>query len=611
MNTTLTRTSRTLCCAALLLLTHVTGLVAQPLSRAKPSVEEATVFVNAAERRLLDLWITKERASWVMSNFITFDTEIIAAEAAQEVAGASMELAKEAARFNGLNLPEDVARKLMLLKLSQPIPAPSNPREQAELAQINASLESDYGKGRFFPSGPNGPSLSLSEMEDIIAESRTPDSLLMIWKGWRTISPPMRQRYQRMVQLSNEGARELGFSDVGEMWRAGYDMPPEEFTAELNRLWNQMKPLYDALHAYVRTALAKKYGPGAVQEDGLIPAHLLGNMWAQDWSYIYDLVKPPKADPGYDLTTILREHRFDAIEMVRTGERFYLSLGLDSLPATFWSRSLFVQPQDRDVVCHASAWDIDWMDDLRIKMCIKINQEDFETIHHELGHNFYQRAYNHQPPLFCNAANDGFHEALGDAIALSVTPSYLNQIGLLDTVPGDQGNIGLLLKMALTKVAFLPFGLLVDQWRWKVFSGEIRPEDYNKAWWKLRETYQGVKAPTPRSEEDFDPGAKYHIPANVPYTRYFLGTILQFQFHRALCREAGATGPLHRATIYRSKKAGEKLQKMMAMGQSRPWQDALEVMTGQRELDAGALMEYFAPLKKWLDEQNKGHKVGF
>jgi peptidyl-dipeptidase A len=369
--------------------------------------------------------------------------------------------------------------------------------------------------------------------------------------------------------------------------------------------------LYDALHAYVRIALAKKYGPGVVREDGLIPAHLLGNMWAQDWSYIYDLVQPPNADPGYDLTTILREKKFDAIEMVRTGERFYLSLGLDSLPSTFWTRSLFVKPLDRDVVCHASAWDIDWVDDLRIKMCIKINREDFETIHHELGHNFYQRAYNHQPPLFCNGANDGFHEALGDAIALSVTPSYLKQIGLLDRVPGDQGDIGLLLKMALNKVAFLPFGLLIDQWRWKVFSGEIRPEDYNKAWWKLRETYQGVKAPTPRSEQDFDPGAKYHIAANVPYTRYFLGTILQFQFHRALCREAGATGPLHRATIYNSKKAGERLERMMAMGQSRPWPEALEVLTGQRQLDASALLEYFAPLKKWLDEQNKGHKVGF
>ena len=596
---------------ALLLYAGASGVRAQQVPQTKPTAQEATAFVDAAEKQLLDLWIAKERASWVLSNFITFDTEIIAAEAAQQLTAKSMELAKAATRFDGLELPADVARKLMLLKLSLTIPAPSNPSEQAELAQINASLEGDYGKGRFYPEGPGSPSLDLGDMERIISESRNPDTLLMVWKGWRTISPPMRQRYQRMVELANKGALELGYTDVGALWRAGYDMTPDAFSAELERLWQQVKPLYDALHAYVRTALAKKYGPSVVQEDGLIPADLLGNMWAQDWSYIYDLVAPKGADPGYDLTTILREKKFDDLEMVRYGERFFLSLGLDSLPPTFWTRSLFVKPRDRDVVCHASAWDIDWVSDLRIKMCIKINNEDFETIHHELGHNFYQYAYNHQPPLFRSGANDGFHEALGDVIALSVTPEYLKKVHLLEKVPDRRGDIGLLLKMALNKVAFLPFGLLVDQWRWKVFSGQIRPEDYNKAWWELCEKYQGVKSPVPRSEADFDPGAKYHIPANVPYTRYFLGTILQFQFHRALCREAGETGPLNRSSIYGSTKAGERLKKMMAMGQSRPWPEALVVLTGQSKMDASALLEYFAPLKQWLDEQNKGHKVGF
>jgi peptidyl-dipeptidase A len=578
---------------------------------AAPTVAEAERFISQAETRLLDLWIKSGRASWVSENFITEDTESIAADAEQAVKAATSQLATEAKRYEKLQLPPDVARKFKLLKLSVDIPAPRDPAAQAELSKIDVSLDADYGKGTWCPDDKKENCKQLPDIEKILANSRDPRELLAAWEGWHAIAPPMRKRYARMVELSNQGAREMGFADVGAMWRSGYDMPPADFAKELDRLWEQVRPLYVSLHAYTRWKLAEKYGKDAVREDEPIPAHLLGNMWSQEWNNIYPLLAPQNTESGPDVSAVLRAKNVDARGMVRYAEGFFKSLGFEPLPSTFWERSLFTKPRDRDVVCHASAWSIDFQDDLRIKVCIEPTADDFTTVHHELGHNFYQRAYNTLPPLFQNGANDGFHEAIGDTIALSVTPEYLKQIGLIETVSPPSADIGLLLERSLDKVAFLPFGLLVDQWRWKVFSGEIKPADYNKTWWELRRKYQGIAPPVARSEADFDPGAKYHVADNVPYSRYFLATILQFQFHRALCKEAGYSGPLHRCSIYANKAAGAKLAKMLAMGQSRPWPDALEALTGQRKMDATAMLDYFAPLKKWLDEQNAGHHVGW
>jgi peptidyl-dipeptidase A len=576
-----------------------------------PTLDEARAFVAAAEARLLELSNRQSRADWVSQTHITDDTEAMSAEANQVLIAASMEYAKAATRFDTLKVPDDLRRKLILIKLSaNPLPAPADPRLQSELTATTKSMEGMYGKGKYCR-GPNGTDcLDVNAITKIMAESRNEAELLDVWKGWRTISPPMRPKYARFVQLANQGARDLGYPDLGAYWRSNYDMPPDAFAADLDRLWTQVRPLYEALHAHVRASLAKAY-PGKVPEKGLIPAHLLGNIWAQQWGNVYPLVGVPSTGPGYDLTALLAAKHVDEREMVRYGERFFTSLGFDPLPPTFWERSLFVKPRDREVVCHASAWDVDNDQDLRIKMCIEVNGEDFVTIHHELGHNFYQRAYRAQPFLFRNGANDGFHEAIGDTIALSVTPGYLQKVGLLATVPGPEGDLEYLMRLALDKVAFLPFGLLIDQWRWKVFSGEVPPERYNAAWWELRRKYQGIDAPVPRSEADFDPGAKYHVPANVPYMRYFLAAILQFQFHRALCREAGFTGPLHECSIYGNKAAGAKLAKMLEMGQSRPWPEALYAMTGERQIDASAILDYFAPLKKWLDEQNKGRTIGW
>lgn len=579
---------------------------------AKATPDEAKAWAVKLNADLKKLFAEQSRIEWVRNTYITHDTEILAAAKNEEVMAYQSKAIKEATRFDGLNLDPETARFLRLLKVSTTLPAPDNAEKRKRLATIAAELDSMYGKGKYCKGKDGKDCRDLGQLSKVIAESRKYDELLDAWQGWHSISQPMRPLYQEYVQLANEGAKEIGFQDLGDLWRSGYDMTPAQFEAETERLWGQVKPLYDALHCYVRGKLSKKYTPAKVPTDGLIPAHLLGNMWAQEWGNIYPLVEPFPGQSNIDVTAALKRAKYDPVGMVKLGEKFFTSLGLDPLPATFWERSMFVQPKDRDVVCHASAWDVTLNNDVRIKMCIKVDEEDLVTIHHELGHNYYYMYYYTMPALFQQGANDGFHEGIGDTLALSVTPGYLKQIGLLPAVQkNDKALINIQMKDALEKIAFLPFGKLIDQWRWKVYKGEIKPENYNAAWWEMRRKYQGVDAPVARTEADFDPGAKYHIPANVPYTRYFLARILQFQFHRALCKVAGHTGPLHECSIYGSKAAGDKLKAMLALGSSKPWPEALEAMTGQREMDASAIIEYFDPLMKWLAEQNKGQKCGW
>jgi len=573
-----------------------------------PTVAGARRFLARAESTLDALSVKASRADWVANTFITFDTEELTAQASEAYAVATRDLAMEARRYERMRLPADLRRKLLLLKLSLAAPPPPNPREASELTKITSSMQADYGRGTYCKTP--GSCLQITDIERILATSRDPAELLDAWQGWHRVSVGMRDRYTRFVTLANAGAKGFGFSDVGALWRAGYDMPADSFVKEVDRLWEQLKPLYLQLHAYVRSRLADRY-PELVNRSGMIPAHLLGNIWAQEWGNIYDVVAPPTTTPGVDLTALLRAHNVDERGMVRYGERFYTSLGFDSLPGTFWDRSQFTKPRDRDVVCHASAWDLDSKNDVRIKMCIQVTGEDFVTIHHELGHNFYQRAYQTQPYLFEGGANDGFHEAIGDAIALSVTPEYLRRIGLLDSLPSAASDTAMLLRIALDKIAFLPFALALDRWRWEVFSGEITPANYNAAWWDLKHRYQGVSEPLPRSERDFDPGAKYHVAANVPYMRYFLARVLQFQFHRSWCRAAGWTGPLYRCSVYGNRAAGQQLARMLAAGQSKPWQEILADATGERQMDATAIVDYFQPLVAWLERQNQGKPVGW
>ncbi|MEG3759391.1 M2 family metallopeptidase [Pseudoalteromonas carrageenovora] len=573
------------------------------------TAKDANAFIAKTEQELSALYLESSRAEWIYANFITHDTSALSAEVNRKMTETVVRLANQAAQFDELELDYDARRKLNKLKLALTLPAPQDAEKTAQLSQIVAELGGLYGKGKYCKD--DSSCLSLGDMTAKMATSRDYNELLDLWQGWRQISKPMRPLYEQQVALTNEGAKELGYADTGAMWRSKYDMPADDFTKELDRIWGQVKPLYNSLHCHVRAKLGEKYGTDKVVQDEPIPAHLLGNMWAQAWGNIYDVVAPENADPGYDVTELLAKNNYDELKMVKGAETFFTSMGFEPLPETFYERSLFIKPKDRDVQCHASAWNIDSKDDLRIKMCIQRTGEEFSVIHHELGHNFYQRAYNKQPLFYQESANDGFHEAIGDTIALSVTPGYLKEIGLLEQVPDESKDIGLLMKMALDKVAFVPFSLMVDQWRWQVFSGQVKPQDYNKAWWELREKYQGVQAPIARSEDDFDPGAKYHVPGNTPYTRYFLAHILQFEFHRSLCEIAGNDKAIHRCSIYNSKEAGDKLNTMLEMGSSRPWQEALEAVTGKPQMDATAMLDYFAPLQRYLDEQNKGRNCGW
>ncbi len=574
-----------------------------------PTANEAKQFLADSQAHLEELQLPAVQAAWVYSNFITDDSAAISALLGEKLSSAAVKYAVDAAQFNGVDVDADTRRQLELLKQSLTLPAPADAAKSAELAKIGTELDGLYGKGKYCKA--DGTCLNLNDMTTILANSRDPQELLDIWTGWREISPPMKALYTRQVEIANEGSKELGFDDLSDLWRAKYDMPGDEFASELERLWGQVKPFYDALHCHVRAELGNYYGNDIVPQDKAIPAHLLGNMWAQSWGNIYDIVKPKQEMQVVDITKALEEKGYDEIQMVKTGEAFFSSLGFDPLPETFWERSLITKPEDREVVCHASAWDIDDKDDIRIKMCTQRTGEDFQTVHHELGHNYYQRAYKNQPLLYRGSAHDGFHEAVGDTIGLSITPKYLKQIGLIENIPDESNDIGMLMQLALEKIAFLPFGLMIDQWRWKVFSGEVEPKDYNKAWWELREKYQGVRAPVERSEDAFDPGAKYHIPGNTPYTRYFLAHILQFQLHEALCKIAGDQGPINRCTIYGNKDAGKALNALLEMGMSKPWPDALEAIAGTRQMDGGSIANYFAPLKTWLDEQNQGRQCGW
>jgi peptidyl-dipeptidase A len=596
---------------ALVAFIFVAGCASGSSGNSVPTAADAKKFMDDVNETTFKLALDAGQAEWTSETYITDDTSAVAARSNQRIIDKTAQYAKDAVKFDNVELPPDLRRAMNILKVSLVMATPSNPKEGEELTKIAADLDAIYGKGKWCED-PKKPEscLDINQITDVMRDSRDEKKLRQVWEGWHNISLPMRKDYVRFVELANKGAKELGFADSGAMWRSKYDLPPDAFTKELDRLWDQVRPLYLKLHAYVRIKLREKYGD-VVPEKGPIPAHLLGNIWAQDWSNVYPLVKPVNADPGYNLNEILKDRKMTAQDMVKTGERFYTSLGFAPLPQTFWDRSMFIKPRDREVVCHASAWDVDNIEDLRIKMCIQPTDEDFNTIHHELGHNFYQRAYKDQPFIFRDSANDGFHEAIGDTIALSVTPEYLVKIGLIDKAPDASRDIGLLLNKALEKIAFLPFGLLIDQWRWKVFSGEVKPEDYNKAWWDLRLKYQGVAPVSARGEEFFDPGAKYHVPANVPYTRYFLADILQFQFHRALAKTAGCTSLLHRCSIYESKEAGDKLNSMLSMGLSQSWPEALDKIAGGKQMDATAILDYFKPLDAWLDEQIKGKAVGW
>jgi peptidyl-dipeptidase A len=574
------------------------------------TTQEAQTYVEAAERELAERSEFENRTAWAYETNINYDTEWLLQRATAEGTEARVRLASGAGRFAGIGLPDDVRRKVDLLRLSLVMPAPRRDGAADELATITTRLSSIYSTGRI---DYQNQQVTLDDLETLMGTERNPRNLEEIWTEWHAVAQPMREDYARMVTIANEGARDLGFDNVGQMWLSNYDMPAADMEREVQRLWGQMRPFYEQLHCHVRARLSAHYGDAVQPRSGPIRADILGNMWAQDWSTLMPMMRPRGAAATYDTTQLLTRAGYDASRMTETAERFYTSLGLEELPDTFWERSLLTRPRDRDVVCHASAWDLDNREDIRVKQCIQINAEHFETIHHELGHNYYQRAYMEQPYLYQNGAHDGFHEAIGDFIALNVTPEYLAQIGLLqrNRIPPASADVSLLMERALGKIAFLPFAISLDQWRWQVFDGRTTPEEYNTDWWAIRLQNQGIAPPNARPANAFDPGAKYHIANNVPYLRYFLSYVLQFQFYEAACRQAGWEGPLHRCTVYGNREVGERFNRMLEMGASRPWPDALEAFTGTRQMDGSSMVRYFQPLMSYLQEQNRGEQCGW
>jgi peptidyl-dipeptidase A len=594
----------------------LSGCARQPPAPAAPAAasasESADAFVARVNAELTALAQETQAAGFTMDTFINTDTQLLNAKANDRYLAYLSKAVAESKRYDGQQLSPATARALLKLRLNVAAPAPDDREKRARLTALQARLEAKYGEGKYCPAGA-ASCRNLDQLSEVLAHSRNYAELTEAWKGWHAVGAGMREDYGEFVALANEGARELGFGDLGVMWRAGYDMSPEEFDAMAERLWQQVKPLYDDLHCYARARLARRYGEDKVPAGAPIPAQLLGNMWAQDWGKVYaDILRPY---PGARIETAdarLAAQKWDGVRLARSAESFYISLGFPALPTTFWERSMLARPRDREVVCHASAWDMASPGDVRVKACLAPTEEDLYTIYHELGHVYYDLSYAAQPYLFRDGANDGFHEAIGDTINLSVTPQYLARIGLMSAVaPSHEALINEQMKMALQKIAFLPFGRLIDQWRWKVFAGEITPQNYNRSWWELRQRYQGIAPPLPRSETDFDPGAKYHVPGNTPYTRYFLALILQFQFHKALCAAAGNSGPLYQCSNYGSAAAGRRFADMLSLGASEPWQDALEKLTGSRKIDAAALTEYFQPLTGWLKEQNRGQRCGW
>jgi peptidyl-dipeptidase A len=595
-------------------LTHaVRGILAcASLLLAVPAAAEtADEFVARLNKEVGEIALELNAAGWTQATYITVDTQLLSARANERFLAAFSRWIDEAKQFEGQPMSPASKRTLELLKLGVPAPAPNDPAKRAELATLLAGMEAKYGSGKYCPSGPES-CRDETQLKNVMATSRNYDELLDAWTGWHGTAKAIRPDYVRVVELANEGARALGYRDTGAMWRSGYDMPADEFTAEASRLYEQVRPLYEQLHCYARGKLARKYGDDKVPAGKPIPAHLLGNMWAQQWDAVFDLLEPYPGVSNLNVDKALVAQGYDEIRMTKSAESFYTSIAFPALPQTFWERSLLRQPKDRDVQCHASAWHMDAAEDVRIKQCIQPTHEELRTIYHELGHIYYYLWYKHLPIMFQGGAHDGFHEAVGDTITLSMTPGYLAKVGLVPSaVESREAVINQQMKMALEKIAFLPFGKMIDEWRWKVFSGEVTPQNYNAAWWALREKYQGVAAPVARSEQDFDPGAKYHVPGNVPYTRYFLSFIVQFQFHKALCEAAGFKGPLHECSIYGNTEAGKRFGAMLAKGVSVPWQDALYELTGTRQMDGSAILDYFKPLEGWLKEQNKGQQCGW
>ncbi|XP_053696511.1 angiotensin-converting enzyme [Sabethes cyaneus] len=448
-------------------------------------------------------------------------------------------------------------------------------------------------------------------LKDIMAKSRDWNELQYTWLEWRRKSGRhMRELFEQLVDLTNEAARVNNFTDGAAYWQFPYES--RDFREEMEQVWKEILPLYEMIHAYVRRKLREFYGPDKISRDVPLPDHILGDMYGQSWNNILDVLIPYPGRSYLEVTPEMHKQGYNPLVMFQIADEFFVSMNMTAMPPDFWLTSVLTQPPDRPVLCTPSSWDFCNGKDYRIKMCTTVSHKDFITVHHELAHVQYFLNYRNNPKVFRDGANPGFHEAIGDAVTLSVAaPKHLQNLGLVQKNVDDTAHdINFLFSLALEKVVFLPFALAMDAWRYDIFEKRIRKEQYNCHWWLLREQYGGVKPPVLRSELDFDPGAKYHVAANIPYIKYFFSNVLQFQIHRAMCSASrqydplDPNKPLHKCDIYRQPAAGNILKQLMERGASEPWQQVLQEVIGEGRLDGTALREYFRPLEEWLRNEN-------
>jgi len=580
---------------------------------------QAADFIAKAELELQVITISSTFDEWDYATNINEETKKKKTKSSEEYSKLSKKLGKEAQSFDLNQIQDyDVKRKLNMLKNIGTAALPED--KLSEFLDLTTSMAEMYSTAKVPSRDNRRHQLSLEpEVSEVMARSRDPEELRYYWEQWRRATGErMGDQYRQYIDLYNEAATLNGFSDASQMKVDPYESAT--FQQEMEATWQGLKPLYEQLHAYVRHKLHRYYGDRVMEATGAMPAHILGNMWAQQWNNIADLVKPYPDKPSIDVTEAMVKQGWTPKVMFEKADDFFQSLGLRRVPAEFWSGSMIERPEDgREVICHASAWDFYNAKDFRIKQCTRVTQEDFITVNHEMGHIQYQMQYSNLSHLYRDGANPGFHEGVADILSLAVdTGTYYQKLGLLSPdldISDEETNINILFDMALKRVAFLPFAYLVDKYRWDLYSGRVAREDMNCHWWKLRSEIQGLRPPSQRSSAQFDAGSKFHVAADIGYVRYFTAFIYEFQFYRELCLASGKyvpgdpSKPLHQCNFYGSKAAGAKLREMLRMGASRPWKEVMEVMTGEPRMDTAAIREYFRPLEAWLEAENTRHGV--
>ncbi|XP_025976569.2 angiotensin-converting enzyme 2 [Dromaius novaehollandiae] len=585
--------------------------------------EQAQIFLTEFNIKAEDISYESSLASWNYNTNITEETSMKMNEADAKWSAFYDEASRNASNFPLANITDDLIR-LQIQSLQDRGSSVLSSEKYTRLSTVLNTMSTIYSTGTVCkPSDPFNCLVLEPGLDAIMADSTDYHERLWAWEGWRAdVGRLMRPLYEEYVDLKNEAAKLNGYSDYGDYWRANYeaDYPEaykysrDQLIEDVEKTFEQIKPLYEQLHAYVRHRLEQFYGPELISSTGCIPAHLLGDMWGRFWTNLYALTVPYPAKPNIDVTSAMVENNWDVLKIFKTAEAFFASVGLYNMTEGFWNNSMLTEPTDnRKVVCHPTAWDMG-KEDYRIKMCTKVTMDDFLTAHHEMGHIEYDMAYSHLPYLLRSGANEGFHEAVGEIMSLSAaTPQHLKSLGLLEpTFQEDaETEINFLLKQALTIVGTMPFTYMLEKWRWMMFNGKITKQEWMKRWWEMKREIVGVVEPVLHDETYCDPAALFHVANDYSFIRYYTRTIYQFQFQEALCKAAEHTGPLHTCDITNSTAAGQNLRQMLELGRSKPWTQALESITGEKYMNATPLLNYFEPLFNWLQKNNSGRSVGW